>query len=64
MNGSKQGNPYHIPHNWLMADLTEMIALRLSREQAQVVAEWARTHNSTVSEVIRVAIEMMTGARR
>lgn len=47
-----------------MADLTEMIALRLSREQAQVLTEWARTHNSTVSEVIRVAIEMMTGAKR
>jgi hypothetical protein len=47
-----------------MADLTEMIALRLSKEQAQVVAEWARSHNSTVSEVIRIAIEMMTGAKR
>lgn len=41
-----------------------MIALRLNNEQMLAVRQWANQHDSNISEVIRVAIEMMTGARR
>lgn len=51
-----------------MADEKEnkenMIALRLNNEQFTAVRAWAIQHDSNVSEVIRVAIEMMTGAKR
>ena len=46
-----------------MAEKTIMIALRLNDEQMQTVHQWAKQHNSTVSEVIRLAIQMMTGAK-
>lgn len=41
-----------------------LIALRLNSEQLLAVKQWAYQHDSNVSEVIRVAIEMMTGAKR
>lgn len=52
-----------------MADETKetkenMIALRLNAEQHLAVRQWAVHHESNVSEVIRIAIEMMTGAKR
>jgi hypothetical protein len=46
-----------------MAEKTNMIALRLNDEQMQTVQQWAKQHNSSVSEVIRLAIQMMTGAK-
>jgi hypothetical protein len=46
-----------------MADKTNMIALRLNDEQMTAVHAWAKQHNGTVSEVIRLAIQMMTGAK-
>ncbi len=41
-----------------------LIALRLNDEQTLAVKQWAKQHKSSVSEVIRCAIEMMTGAKR
>lgn len=41
-----------------------LIALRLNNEQMLAVRQWAAQHQSNVSEVIRVAIELMTGAKR
>lgn len=41
-----------------------LIALRLNNEQMLAVRQWARQHNANVSEVIRSAIELMTGARQ
>jgi hypothetical protein len=40
-----------------------MIALRLNAEQMLEVKRWAKQHNASVSQVIRSAIEMMTGAK-
>jgi hypothetical protein len=40
-----------------------LIALRLNDEQMKEVKRWARQHKSSVSEVIRIAIENMTGAK-
>lgn len=40
-----------------------LIALRLNNEQMLAVRQWARQHNANTSEVIRAAIELMTGAR-
>ncbi len=40
-----------------------LIALRLNDEQLSEVKRWAKQHNATVSEVIRSAIQMMTGAK-
>lgn len=41
-----------------------LIALRLNNEQMSAVKAWAIKHDSNTSEVIRAAIEMMTGAKR
>lgn len=41
-----------------------LIALRLNTEQMNEVKRWAKQHNASISEVIRTAIEMMTGAKR
>jgi uncharacterized protein (DUF1778 family) len=41
-----------------------LIALRLNDEQASAIKQWAKQHKSSVSEVIRCAIEIMTGAKR
>lgn len=46
-----------------MADKTNMIALRLNNEQALAVKAWAETHGVSISDVIRAAIEQMTGAK-
>lgn len=46
-----------------MAEKTNMIALRLNDEQMQAVLAWAKQHNSTTSDVIRFAIQVMTGAK-
>lgn len=46
-----------------MADLSQIITLRLNSEQLVAVHQWAKQHNVTVSEVIRAAIEQMTGAK-
>jgi hypothetical protein len=48
----------------MAADKTNLIALRLNDEQMREVNRWAKQHRSNISEVIRVAIEMMTGARK
>ena len=40
-----------------------LIALRLNDEQMKEVKRWAKQHKSSVSEVIRIAIENMTGAK-
>ena len=41
-----------------------MVALRLNDEQMLVVRQWAHQHNANVSQVIRSAIELMTGAKQ
>jgi len=50
-----------------MADEKEnkenMIALRLNNEQMLAVRQWAHQHDANVSQVIRSAIELMTGAK-
>jgi hypothetical protein len=46
-----------------MAELTEIIAIRLNQEQLQAIRIWAKQHNVNTSEVIRAAIEVMTGAK-
>jgi predicted DNA binding CopG/RHH family protein len=40
-----------------------LVALRLSNEQMVEVKRWAKQHNASISQVIRSAIEMMTGAK-
>lgn len=40
-----------------------LIALRLNNEQMLAVRQYAVQHNANVSEVIRAAIELMTGAK-
>jgi hypothetical protein len=40
-----------------------LIALRLNDEQMKEIKRWAKQHKSSVSEVIRIAIENMTGAK-
>lgn len=40
-----------------------MIALRLNKEQWLTVHQYAKQHDTSVSQVIRYAIEMMTGAK-
>jgi hypothetical protein len=40
-----------------------LIALRLNNDQMQEVKRWAKQHKASVSQVIRSAIEMMTGAK-
>jgi hypothetical protein len=47
-----------------MAELTNMIALRLNDEQMTAVRVFARTHDVGISDVIRAAIEQMTGAKQ
>lgn len=46
-----------------MANKVNMIALRLNEEQMVAINQWARQHEVSVSEVIRAAIEQMTGAK-
>lgn len=46
------------------ANKGNMVALRLNNEQMQAVKQYAYQHNSNVSEVIRAAIELMTGAKQ
>lgn len=46
-----------------MANKVNMIALRLNEEQMVAISQWARQHEVSVSEVIRAAIEQMTGAK-
>jgi predicted DNA binding CopG/RHH family protein len=41
-----------------------LIALRLNNEQMLAVRQYAAQHNANVSEVIRAAIELMTGAKQ
>jgi predicted DNA binding CopG/RHH family protein len=41
-----------------------MVALRLNDEQMLVVRQWAQQHGVNVSQVIRSAIELMTGAKQ
>jgi predicted DNA binding CopG/RHH family protein len=40
------------------------IALRLNNEQMLAVRQWAHQHDANVSQVIRSAIELMTGAKQ
>jgi len=51
-----------------MADEKEnkdnLIALRLNNEQMLAVRQWAHQHSANVSQVIRSAIELMTGAKQ
>jgi uncharacterized protein (DUF1778 family) len=46
-----------------MGDKSNMITLRLNDDQAHAINSWATTHNVSVSQVIRAAIEKMTGAK-
>lgn len=46
------------------ANKGNMVALRLNNEQMIAVRQYAHQHNSNVSEVIRAAIELMTGAKQ
>jgi predicted DNA-binding protein len=46
-----------------MADKTNLVALRLNDEQMQAINLWSKQHEVTVSQVIRAAIEQMTGAK-
>lgn len=41
-----------------------LIALRLNSEQMLAVKQWAHQHDANVSQVIRSAIELMTGAKQ
>lgn len=41
-----------------------LITLRLNKEQMLAVKQWAHQHNANTSEVIRAAIELMTGAKQ
>jgi predicted DNA binding CopG/RHH family protein len=41
-----------------------MITLRLNAEQMLAVKQWAHQHNANTSQVIRSAIELMTGAKQ
>ncbi len=41
-----------------------IITLRLNNEQMLAVRQWANQHNANVSEVIRAAIEVMTGVKQ
>lgn len=41
-----------------------MLTLRLNEEQMLAVRQWAHQHNANVSQVIRSAIELMTGAKQ
>jgi hypothetical protein len=47
-----------------MADKSNLIALRVNDEQMRELNRWAKQHRGSVSEVIRIAIENMTGAKR
>jgi len=47
-----------------MAELPNLIALRLNNEQMREIKRWAKQHNTTISDVIRSAIEVMTGAKQ
>lgn len=40
-----------------------MIALRLNNEQLLTVKQWACDHDTSVSQVIRLAIQYMTKAK-
>lgn len=46
-----------------MAEKNHLIALRLNDEQMLAVKVFAKTHEVTFSDVIRAAIELMTGAK-
>ena len=41
-----------------------LIALRLNSEQMLAVRQWAHQHDANVSQVIRSAIELMTGIKQ
>ena len=41
-----------------------LVALRLNNEQMLAVKQWAHQNNANVSQVIRSAIELMTGAKQ
>ena len=41
-----------------------LVALRLNNEQMLAVKQWAHQHNANVSQVIRSAIELMTGVKQ
>lgn len=47
-----------------MPELNHMIALRLNNEQMSAIKSFAKTHDVTVSDVIRAALEQMTGAKQ
>lgn len=46
-----------------MGEKSNLLAIRLNNEQLAAIHEWARQHEVTASEVIRAAIEQMTGAK-
>lgn len=63
-----QDNPALTRKGLAMAEDKEnkenMIALRLNNEQMLAVKQWAHQHNANVSQVIRSAIELMTGTKQ
>jgi hypothetical protein len=46
-----------------MADKTNLVALRLNNEQMLAISQWSKQHEVSISQVIRAAIEQMTGAK-
>jgi predicted DNA binding CopG/RHH family protein len=46
-----------------MGDKSNMITLRLNNDQINAINTCAKQHDVSVSQVIRAAIEKMTGAK-
>jgi hypothetical protein len=46
-----------------MSELTYMLNVRISEDQLQALQVYAHQHDASVSEVVRAAIEVLTGAK-
>jgi predicted HicB family RNase H-like nuclease len=47
-----------------MSELSNMLNVRVSDEQMQALQVYALQHDASVSEVVRAAIEVLTGAKQ
>lgn len=47
-----------------MSELANMLNVRVSDEQMQALQIYALQHDASVSEVVRAAIEVLTGAKQ
>jgi hypothetical protein len=47
-----------------MSELANMLNVRVSDEQMQALQVYALQHDASVSEVVRAAIEVLTGAKQ